>query len=398
MSNPFAIATVTAVLDELLGPIAMVSGLAGTLVVSRAPHLVRVGDERPRRLNLFLYQVTPNAALRNAELPVRDSRGDLVSQPVLALNLYYLITAYGADDDETEAQLMLAHAMSLLHDNPVLPRKYIRKVVTARSELNGSDLAEQVEMVKLTPHPLSADDLFKLWSAFQTGYRLSTAYQAAVVLIERPHPTRPTLPVREPRVYVRPFDRPVIRGVSPQVAKVGATLKVHGNGLASESVVVRIGSASPVSPVTAAPDELTAVLPSSLTAGINTVQVIHQTQLGDPPVPHAGIESNQAAFMLVPTILPGAPATIARGATLTLPLSPPVGRAQRVALLLGDRAIPIPPRLPDTPAPAASLDFPIPPDFPVGTFLMRVRVDDAESELATDPVTKRYTAPTVAVT
>lgn len=398
MSSPLAIATVTAVLAEILGPIASVSGLAGTLVISRAPHLVRVGDDRPRRLNLFLYQTASNAALRNAELPVRDSRGDLVNQPVLALNLHYLVTAYGLDDDEAEGQLMMAHAMSLLHDNPVLARKHIRSVVSARPLLTGSDLAEQVEMVKLTPRSLSADDLFKLWSAFQTGYRLSAAYEAAVVLIERPHPVRPTLPVREPRVYVRPFNRPVIRSVSPQIATAGATLTIRGEGLASESVVVRIDATPAVAPAGASDDELTVVLPPGLRAGVNTVQVVHPVAMGDPPVAHGGLESNLAAFMLVPRIESGAPASVARGTTLTLPVSPPVSRSQRVALLLGDAAIAIPPRQPDTAPPTGSLDFPIPSAFPTGSFLMRVRVDDADSELDTDSVTKRYTAPTLAVT
>jgi len=83
---------------------------------------------------------------------------------------------------------------------------------------------------------------------------------------------------------------------------------------------------------------------------------------------------------------------------LTLAVDPPVGRAQRVALLAGDRTITIPPRPANGPATTTSLDFPIPGDFPTGTFLLRVQVDGADSPLGTDAVTGAYDKPTVTIT
>ena len=36
-------------------------------------------------MNVYLYQVTPNAAFRNVDLPTRRADGTLVKQPVAAL-------------------------------------------------------------------------------------------------------------------------------------------------------------------------------------------------------------------------------------------------------------------------------------------------------------------------
>ncbi len=41
-------------------------------------------------------------------------------------------------------------------------------------------------------------------------------------------------------------------------------------------------------------------IPAALRAGVQGVQVIHRTLLGQPPTPHRGFESNAAAFVLRP--------------------------------------------------------------------------------------------------
>ena len=133
MSNALAIAGVTAVLKDLLD-----SGLidhqvtdalgAGVLVSSLAPDVVPIsGDAAVPRLNLFLYQVTPNAAWRNVELPSRDVGGRRVGNPPLALDLHYLVTAYGRTD--FQAEILLGYAMHLLHERPMLDRPAIRRAL-----------------------------------------------------------------------------------------------------------------------------------------------------------------------------------------------------------------------------------------------------------------------------
>ena len=56
------------------------------------------------------------------------------------------------------------------------------------TDVPGSNLHEQIERVRITPQPLSLEEISKLWAAFQTNYRLSAAYQAAVILIESTAP------------------------------------------------------------------------------------------------------------------------------------------------------------------------------------------------------------------
>jgi uncharacterized protein DUF4255/IPT/TIG domain-containing protein len=396
MSNPFAIAAVTATFRQLLLRVLEEPSLTGTGVSMFPPDAAR-GNGSERQLNLFLYQVSPNEALRNAELPVRRSDGTLRKPPVLALNLHYLITAYGLNDDQKDTQHLLAHAMSVVHDNPIFSREQIRNAITGDTAVGASDLANQFELVKLSPHSMSTEDLFKLWSAFQTHYRLSVGYDASVVLIERPHRTAAPLPVSEASLYVLPFGQPRIDDVFPQSLPAGGQLTVRGHNLKGDVVKVRLGTVL-IDPDTVSGSEILLTLPTSLLAGVNTVQVIHSLLMGKPPVPHRGFESNVAAFVLVPRITSADPITVARGSNLTLSLAPPVGRSQQVILLVGDQGLPLPPRPPSAPATASSLGFPIPASFPTGTFLLRVRVDGAESPLRADAATGAYVGPQVIIT
>jgi hypothetical protein len=210
MSNALAIAGVSAVLKDLLD-----SGLidhqvtdalgAGVTVSSLAPTVVPInGDGAVPRLNLFLYQVTPNAAWRNVDLPSRDASGRRVSNPPLALDLHYLLTAYGIA--ELQAEVLLGYGMQLLHENPVLGREAIRTALnpspvsgallpSVYQALRSADLAEQVEMLKITPSAMNAEEMSRLWSALQAPYRPTAAFQVSVVLIEPQGPAISPLPV-----------------------------------------------------------------------------------------------------------------------------------------------------------------------------------------------------------
>src|SRR4029450_8270342 len=113
MSNALAIAAVTAVLKDLLNNGVIdhqLSGVVGEVTVSALPpdRVLVEGQAETSRLNLFLYQVTPNAGWRNQALPSHDPSGIRVTNPPLALDLHYLITAYGAN--ELHAEILLGYA------------------------------------------------------------------------------------------------------------------------------------------------------------------------------------------------------------------------------------------------------------------------------------------------
>ena len=125
MSSPLAIAAVTAVLKDLLNEGLINNDLAqvGSFSVSATPpDRITTGDTEPNRLNWFLYQVTPNPGWRNEGLPSFASQGGRLTNPPLALDLHYLLTAYGHVD--LNAEILLGYAMELLHDTPVLTREY----------------------------------------------------------------------------------------------------------------------------------------------------------------------------------------------------------------------------------------------------------------------------------
>lgn len=206
MSNALAIAAVTAVLKNMLvNALSQVSVSTTIQFSTLPPQQINAEASSQPRLNLFLYQVTPNSGWRNVGLPSHSSAGDQVAVPPLALDLHYMLTAYGKQD--FEAEILLGYAMQQLHETPVLSRERIRHTFTPTSPdsggllpdalkaLTAADLAEQVEQIKLTPQPMSAEDISKLWTAFQVGYRPSVLYQASVVLIESARPTRSPLPV-----------------------------------------------------------------------------------------------------------------------------------------------------------------------------------------------------------
>ena len=71
--------------------------------------------------------------------------------------------------------------MSLLNDHPVVTPAEIRAATAG--ELPSSDLHGQTEQLRITPLNLGADTMFEIWRVFRTSYRISVAYELAVVLL-----------------------------------------------------------------------------------------------------------------------------------------------------------------------------------------------------------------------
>ncbi|MEE9354516.1 MAG: Pvc16 family protein [Methylococcaceae bacterium] len=124
MSSALAIAGVTAVLRDLINDAFVendVSGIVGGNVVvsALAPDRVLVnGSLDQPQLNIYMYLVTPNTGWRNECLPSRNSNGQRTNNPFLALNLHYLLTAYG--DEDLHAEILLAHLRDLYLQYPVI--------------------------------------------------------------------------------------------------------------------------------------------------------------------------------------------------------------------------------------------------------------------------------------
>lgn len=410
MSNHLAIATVSAALREVV-EVAVKAAVTG----SSATH-VRPGgspEKTPAHgANIFLYGVTPNVALRNADLPTRNQAGQAVMRPTAALDLHYLISFYG-DDGKLETQRMLGSVVRALHSAPTLSRELLRDLALNVADLAGSDLSEAPESVRFVPLALSLEELSKLWSVlFQTPYALSVAFQASVVMIEAEETAQAALPVRARGIHVIALHAPQISAVEaaagPGEAITDQTLlRIRGSGLRADDTRVRVGTGGAEgAPVSVTSSEVIfplASLPAEvLRAGIQGVQVIHILPLGEPPLPHRGEESNVAAFVLRPRVLAltHIPAPDAdTPPRVEAKMAPVVGKAQRVELLLNALGLEGPAFIFPAPLPRVddgdTITFDVPGVTP-GTFLARVRVDGAESPLSTDGAGK-YVGPTVVV-
>lgn len=418
MSNFLAIATVTAALRRTLQA-AVVADVNSAVVTTVRPD--GAGAAAPAvGINIYLYQVTPNAAWRNADLPSRRQDGHLARRPQVALDLHYLVSFYGGED-KFEPQRLLGSAVRTLHTQPTLTRQMIRDTITDTAfDLAQSDLADEVELVRFTPLSLSLEELSKLWSVFfQTPYALSVAYQASVVLIEGKGTPEVTLPVRERHIYAIPFRQPFIEQIMSQAAPnepivadqpilAGYTVVIAGKQLRGDVTKIRVAGTL-VAPKEVNDTQVTLSLsslplpPGPLRAGVHAVQIVHELTFNTPGDPHQGFESNVVAFVLCPTVV--MPVNATPGATpgavnVTVQVNPTIGKDQRVALLLlNDISGALsaaymfigPPRNADT----ATITFQT-SGVKAGIYFVRLQVDGAESPVGLDLAISTY-GPTVTI-
>jgi hypothetical protein len=406
MSSFAAIAGVSSTLRNLLR-----DRMEQPVDVTIAPPDVIVNNVSGRRVNLYLYQVSENGSLKNQEIPGRGHPADY-GRPPLSLNLYYLMTTFGASDEgadaDLEAQQILGDGMRVFHEYPIVTDRLRAGDNPANPPLLDPSLLGEFEKIKITLEPEPLDQVAKIWSALpQANFRRSVAYQVSVVQIESRRASGSALPVRVRAVYAFPLRSPKIVEIVRDpafpdlpgaVAEPGDTILIVGINLASEVTRVQIGDTS--APVANPRDtRITMTLPA-LRAGLQPVSVIHDLPLpaqpGQPPVPHRGFESNALALMLIPQLTGLAPNPAAPGSVVAATVNPPVAATQRKSLLLGDleiRAEPVDPAS----APSTTVNFRLPATAPTGSHIVRIRIDGAESRLLTDPVTTGYNGPTLTV-
>lgn len=194
MSSALAIASVTAVLKYLLGNALIQQSAATSMgdisITVLPPDRIPTGAEERTQLNLHLYRLTPNSGWRRSGI----SQTERQSTIPLALDLHYLLTAYGERD--FQAEVLLGYAIECLQETPVLTGETIRSALASTSSSSGSSatpavlsastLTDQLEQIKVSPEFLSMEEMSKLWSSLQTRARISVTYQVSAILIENP--------------------------------------------------------------------------------------------------------------------------------------------------------------------------------------------------------------------
>jgi uncharacterized protein DUF4255 len=433
MSTYKAMAAVSATLKNLLLDRMEDPPVAVTL----APPDITISGTHGPRLNLYLFQVTENASLKNQEIPGQGNPG-AYGQPPLSLDLHYLMTAYaesdtGPDSDLT-AQQVLGNAMRVLHDYSIIPPDLLKLSDPTKTILD-PDLVAEYERVKITLQPVSIEEISKIWTAIpHANFRRSVLYEASVVQIESRLPRRLPRPVKTRRVSLTVSRRPEITAVyrtpapavppvppepagDPRVRLLGS-LTIEGRGFLAAKTWVRLGQLQPllVTPVDdgtirlTVPDDLYDVDPPAagtvpdelrLQPGAQPVEVLtEQTMDGVegglgtgartlPPFAKT-LASNRSFFLLVPEIVSLSPAPPQGRATDSLTLTGKrlyvPGRTTFVTV--GDASLRVPDPSPPLPPPTTTsvtvplallaTALPVPPpggqDYPV-----RVLVDGAQN-------------------
>jgi hypothetical protein len=305
--------------------------------------------------------------------------------------LHYLLTPFVKDGNDVIAHQLLGAAIRILHQFPVLDP----------AELDGtgvvSDVAHQLDRIRITWQPMSEKDIYSLWSAFQTPYRMSVAYEVRPVLIDSTRAPRTPVPVlkrggQDEGPVARgdvesPF--PALLEAVPEnrqtVARFGEQVVLRAVNVVGQSVEVRLSHPLLTEPVT---------IP--VPAQDVTVDGVRFTLAGTPETFPAGVWSavlvltvdgattvtNEVPLVIAPritgtelTVLPDVDETVVLQVKLDYaPLALP---GQQLLLLLDGRAAA--PDVTDPPQPES-------PRFTfsgttLGEHLVRVRVAGVDSVL-----------------
>lgn len=409
MSNAQAVAAITATLQAiLLNEVPLGSPDLVDLSVSILPLDKARGANTNNQLNLFLYMVNRNAAFANADMPRQVQSGEVAISP-LPLNLYYLVTAFGRDDDVVQpfGHELLGKAMSVLYDHPILSAADITSAT--QTLLPGNDLASQLERVRITMHPLTIDELSKLWTGFSMQYRLSAAYEVGVALIESTRGTQAGLPVltRGPgdqgvaaQSNLLPPE-PTLTGVTSPNAQPSARLNdvvaLSGFNLNGSNISVLLAHPLLDQPVPVVPNpggtatNLAFKVPNTpavLPAGFYTVTVIVQR-----PGETFQRATNAAPLAVAPTATLSPASAPAGTIAYTATVSPEVLPAQRASLLLGSTEIVADAHVSQT----GALTFTA-ADVVAGDYWFRIRVDGVDTQLIDRTKTPPAYDPTQKVT
>jgi hypothetical protein len=191
MSDPYGIPMVAAALRRTLDAAlrAELPSARATIAPSTEPDLLpHLG------VNLTLFQITHNPALRSANATAIPGKAPLV------LELHFLLSFYG-DWDALEPLRCMGLALEELHARPILTRQVIQHTIEDLLEVDPthfvgrSKLADQEEPVTFTYRNLEPEELLRLG-----GPGLHLAYTAAPVVVEGNGPPPP--------MYLPPYPRP----------------------------------------------------------------------------------------------------------------------------------------------------------------------------------------------
>ena len=419
MSNALAIAAITAVFKNLLedGLVqnAALSSMGNILVTTLPPDQISIGVDGQPQLNLFLYQVSQN---RNAKLSESDrnhpnhlqASSPKDENPPLAINLHYLLTAYGNKDFQTE--ILLGYVMQLMHQVPILSSDAIRVALNHISSTNRTGLlsqaiestsvatlTEQLGQVQISPNLFDTEQMSRLWSLLQSAYRPSIAYEVSMVFIGSKQSLLTS--ERSQGASNLPRIEKVVASTDEAIV-AGSSLIIYGKNLSGDVTRLRLnGAENLLEPQIVEDNRLLFNLPEAIYAGHQRIQVVHQPKYKF--LNSQQVVSNERIFALHPTIQvsvdeqsfdsqeQNSPANAVE-TTLSVQFNPIIGEKQQVILKLFSTKeqpgevfiLDAPSRKYDTDTVKFSVQ-----NIPSGIYLVKCQVDGIENLLDMHQVEKQ---------
>jgi hypothetical protein len=128
-----------------------------------------------KTVSLFLHRMTTNENFR-CVTRLQDQPNE---QPVLYLDLHYLVSYWDASADGAEAeQKILVWTMQQLQSNPILDTS-ILSLSSSSPGWTGTD------SVQIIPEDLALSDILDIWDGLGPKYRLTAGYVARIVRVDR---------------------------------------------------------------------------------------------------------------------------------------------------------------------------------------------------------------------
>lgn len=392
--------------------------------VTLAPPDVKLeGTKSERRVNLYLFQVIENAALKNQEVPTQGHPGRY-GHPPLSLDLLYLMTAHRTTENVEDADLvcqeLLGDAMRVLHDQAIVTDKAMTKRtddVVAGYPILDQSLLHQFEKIRISLEPAPLEDMTKIWSALPAAnFRRGVVYRVSVVQIEGRAARHIALPVQKRRIIATTTRRPEILDVyrepllktdppRDQRVSVGDKIVIEGHNFIADGVSVRLGDAAPITiaPIDVNGSRIAAKIPddAKLQPGSLKVQVVTVVSMeavegglkdrGTLKSCQRSLHSNLGLLQLTPAISSVEPTQGSSADLMTITGSRLYREGGTTYVLIGDAAIEVKPP-PDgdswKPPEPSSIQIPLskfvetlPVPLPTGVeFPVRVQVNGVQNK------------------
>jgi len=226
-------------------------------------------SDAKKRVNLFLYKVRENPALKNMDWQVKRGDPTRLVPPPLSLNLFYLLTPYMknvAPTGNATAHEVLGEAMRVFYENPIVPQAYL-----------ASGLQDAREQIKIMLNTLDLEELSQVWSTFTEPFRLSVVYEVSVVQLDMLSKSERAMAQRVHKISVpdvrTPFRPPLVERIDPSSGTAGTTITVHGDNLSGWQAYVTLLGKQILEAQALSGDTFEVTLPVDLPPGFHEIRV-----------------------------------------------------------------------------------------------------------------------------